>query len=77
MGPGNDLLKGLSQITPGPRMASKMDILAIPVRCPAGSRFHGRCDNFNNPYGRRCVEEAVPNSPGVFIKPEARKQPVA
>ena len=30
-------LKGLSQITPGPRTASKMDILVISVRRPAGS----------------------------------------
>ena len=36
----------------------------------------GRRDNFNNPYGRRCAKDAAPNSPGVFFKAVARKQPV-
>ena len=63
------LLKGLSQITPGPRTASKNGYFGH-------FRFRGRRDNFQNPYGRRCVEDAAPNSPGVLFKPVARKQPV-
>ena len=43
---------------------------------PAPFRFHGRRNNFKNPHGRRCVEDAAPNSPGVLFKPVARKQPV-
>ena len=43
-----------------------MDILVISVR------FHGRRDNFNKPYGRRCVKDAAPNSPGVLFKPGKR-----
>ena len=65
---------GLSQITPGPRTASKNEYFGH-FR-PAPFRFHGRRDNFKNPYGRRCVEDAAPNSPGFLFKPVARKQPV-
>ena len=55
--------------------------MTISVRCPYGARpapfrFCGRRHNFKNPYGRRCVEDAAPNSPGVLFKPVARKQPV-
>ena len=60
-------VKSLSQVTPGPCTASKNEYFGHFRTVP------GR-DNFNNPYGRRCVEEAAPNSPGVFIKPVARKQ---
>ena len=71
-------MKGLSQITPGPRTASKNGYFChfrtVPKRLP--SDFYGRRDNFNHPYGRRCVEEAAPNFPVVFIKPAACKQPV-
>ena len=70
-------LKGLSQITPGPRTASKNGYIGhfrtAPGRLPPISRAPGQ---FNNPYGRRCVIDAAPNSPGVLFKPVARKQPV-
>ena len=70
-------IKGLSQITPGPRTASKNVYWSFPYGArPAPFRFHGRRDNLNNPYGRRCVKDAAPNSPGVLFKPVARKQPV-
>ena len=66
-------LKGLSQITPGPVRRGKWIFWPYPYGArPAPFRFHWRRDNFNNPYGRRCVEEAAPNFPGVFIKPTGR-----
>ena len=70
--------KGLSQITPGPRTASKNAYFAISIRCgQAGSLPIPRAPgNFKNPYRRRCVEDAAPNSPGVLFKQVARKQPV-
>ena len=64
-----DALIGFHKLLPGP-----VRRFSYGIR-PAPFRFHGRQVNFQNPYGRRCVEEAAPNSPGVFIKPAARTQP--
>ena len=70
-------LRGFHKSLPGPVRRVKMDIWPFPYGArPAPFRFRGRRDNFKNPYGRRCVEDAAPNSPGVLFKPVARKQPV-
>ena len=63
-------LRGFHKSLPGLVRRVKMDIWPFPYGDrPAAFRFHGRRDNFNNPYGRRCVNEVAPNSPAVFIKP--------
>ena len=70
-------LRGFHKSLPGPVRRVKMDIWPFPYGArPAPFRFRGRRDNLKNPYGRRCVEDAAPNSPGVLFKPVARKQPV-
>ena len=58
------------------RKASKNEYLGhfrtVPGRFP--SNFTGTVTILT--IGRRCVEKDAPNSPGVFIKSAARKQPV-
>ena len=65
----------LSQITPGPRTTSKNGysgyLRTVPDRL--SSDFTGAGTILTT---IRCVEEFTPNSPGVFIKQAACKQPV-
>ena len=69
--------RGFHKSLPGPVRRVKWIFWPFPYGArPAPFRFHGRRDNFKNPYGRRCVEDAAPNFPGVLFKPVARKQPV-
>ena len=70
-------LWGFHKSLPGPVRRVKWIFWPFPYGArPAPFRFRGRRDNVKNPYGRRCVEDAAPNAPGVLFKPIACKQPV-
>ena len=69
--------RGFHKSLPGPVGRGKWIFWPYPYGArPAPFRFHGRRDNFKNPHGRRCVEDAAPNSPGVLFILVAFKQPV-